>query len=191
MSIKAENSRIAKNTIYLYIRTIVVLAVSLYTSRMVLKVLGAEDLGIYNVVGGIVAMMSFFQDAQTKATSRFITYELGKNSDQATLSRVFSVCMTIHVIVALIGLILGETVGLWIISNWTEIPLERQNAAFWTYQFALIVCCIHILRVPYDSVVVAHERMSMFAYMSIIEAVLQLGLVFILMIIEVLSQKHR
>ena len=184
MSIKAENSRIAKNTIYLYIRTIVVLAVSLYTSRVVLKVLGAEDLGIYNVVGGIVAMMSFFQVAQTKATSRFITYELGKNSSQATLSRVFSVCMTIHVIVALVGLVLGETVGLWIISNWTEIPLERQSAAFWTYQFALIVFCIHILRVPYDSVVVAHERMSMFAYMSIIEAILQLGLVFILTIIE-------
>ena len=184
MSIKGDNRRIAKNTICLYVRTIVVLAVSLYTSRVVLKVLGVEDLGIYNVVGGVVVMMSFFQAAQTKATSRFITYELGKSSDKATLSRVFSVCMTIHVFVALIGLVLGETVGLWIISNWTEIPPERQVAAFCTYQFALIVFCIHILRIPYDSVVVAHERMSMFAYMSIVEAALQLGLIFILTVME-------
>lgn len=182
MSIKADNSRIAKNTIYLYIRTIIVLMVSLYTSRVVLKVLGAEDLGIYNVVGGIVAMMSFFQTAQTKATSRFITYELGKGGN--SFSKVFSVCITIHLVVAILGLVLGETVGLLIISKWTDIPLDRQSAAFWAYQLALFVFCVHMLRVPYDSVVVAHERMSMFAYMSIIEAALQLGLVYILTIID-------
>lgn len=180
MTSTSDNRRIAKNTIYLYIRTIVVLIVSLYTSRVVLQVLGAEDLGIYNVVGGIVALMSFLQAAQAKATSRFITYELGKRSSDEKLQKVFSVCMTIHVGIALIGFILGETIGLWIITNWTDIPVERQTAAMWTYQFAIVVFCIHLIRVPYDAVVVAHERMSMFAYMSILEAVLQLGIVMLL-----------
>ncbi len=182
MSSVYDNKRIAKNTIFLYIRTIVVLLVSLYTSRVVLQVLGAEDLGIYNVVGGIVTMMSFFQAAQTKATSRFITYELGKHSSNKILQKVFSVCMTIHIIIAIISLIFGETVGLWIITHWTDIPLERQTAAMWVYQFALIVFCCQIVRVPYDAIVVAHERMSMYAYMSILEAVLLLGMAFLLMV---------
>lgn len=182
MSSVNDNKRIAKNTIFLYIRTIVVLLVSLYTSRVVLQVLGAKDLGIYNVVGGIVTMMSFFQAAQTKATSRFITYELGKHSSNKILQKVFSVCMTIHIIIAIISLIFGETVGLWIITHWTDIPLERQAAAMWVYQFALIVFCCQIVRVPYDAIVVAHERMSMYAYMSILEAVLLLGMAFLLMV---------
>lgn len=182
MSSVNDNKRIAKNTIFLYIRTIVVLLVSLYTSRVVLQVLGAKDLGIYNVVGGIVTMMSFFQAAQTKATSRFITYELGKHSSNKILQKVFSVCMTIHLIIAIISLIFGETIGLWIITHWTDIPLERQTAAMWVYQFALIVFCCQIVRVPYDAIVVAHERMSMYAYMSILEAVLLLGMAFLLMV---------
>ena len=182
MSSVNDNKRIAKNTIFLYIRTIVVLLVSLYTSRVVLQVLGAKDLGIYNVVGGIVTMMSFFQAAQTKATSRFITYELGKHSSNKILQNVFSVCMTIHLIIAFICLIFGETIGLWIITHWTDIPLERQTAAMWVYQFALIVFCCQIVRVPYDAIVVAHERMSMYAYMSILEAVLLLGMAFLLMV---------
>ena len=182
MSSVNDNKRIAKNTIFLYIRTIVVLLVSLYTSRVVLQVLGAKDLGIYNVVGGIVTMMSFFQAAQTKATSRFITYELGKHSSNKILQNVFSVCMTIHLIIAIISLIFGETIGLWIITHWTDIPLERQTAAMWVYQFALIVFCCQIVRVPYDAIVVAHERMSMYAYMSILEAVLLLGMAFLLMV---------
>lgn len=182
MSSVNDNKRIAKNTIFLYIRAIVVLLVSLYTSRVVLQVLGAKDLGIYNVAGGIVTMMSFFQAAQTKATSRFITYELGKHSSNKILQKVFSVCMTIHIIIAIISLIFGETVGLWIITHWTDIPLERQAAAMWVYQFALIVFCCQIVRVPYDAIVVAHERMSMYAYMSILEAVLLLGMAFLLMV---------
>lgn len=182
MSSVNDNKRIAKNTIFLYIRTIVVLLVSLYTSRVVLQVLGAKDLGIYNVAGGIVTMMSFFQTAQTKATSRFITYELGKHSSNKILQKFFSVCMTIHIIIAIINLIFGETVGLWIITHWTDIPLERQAAAMWVYQFALIVFCCQIVRVPYDAIVVAHERMSMYAYMSILEAVLLLGMAFLLMV---------
>lgn len=183
-SSSSNNKRIAKNTIFLYIRTAIVLLVSLYTSRVVLRVLGVENLGIYNVVGGIVAMMGFFQSAQTKATSRFITYELGRKGDQATLRRVFSVCMTIHVLIASIGLIIGETLGVWIITHWTSIPEGRLDAAMLVYQFALAVFCIQIIRVPYDSVIVAHEHMSMFAYLSVLEAVLQLGVVYALMTIS-------
>lgn len=177
--VNSNNKRIAKNTIYIYMRTIVVLVVSLYTSRLVLEALGAEDLGIYNVVGGIVALMSFFQSAQTRATSRFITYELGLSGGERQLQKVFSACMTIHILLAVAVVVLGETVGLWIMTHLTDIPIERQTAAMYVYQFSLLVFCIHIIRVPYDAVVIAHEEMSMFAYMSILEAILQLGLVFI------------
>lgn len=176
-----SNVRIAKNTIFLYIRTIVVLLVSLYTSRVVLQILGAEDLGIYNVVGGIVAMMSFFQAAQTKSTSRFITYELGKNSNKDTLQKVFSICMTIHIAIAIIGILFGETIGLWMVTHLIDIPADRQVAAMYVYQFSILVFCTHIVRVPYDAIIIAHERMSMFAYMSILEAGLQLGFVLMLM----------
>lgn len=178
----SNNKKIAINTMFLYIRTLIVLGISLFTSRVVLQVLGAEDLGIYNVVGGIVALMGFFQTAQTKATSRFITYELGKHSNNYILQKVFSVCMTIHIIIAFVSLIFGETIGLWMIINWTDIPIARQDAAMWVYQFALVVFCCQIVRVPYDAIIVAHERMSMYAYMSILEAILLLGMAYLLMI---------
>lgn len=176
----SNNQRIAKNTLYIYIRTIVVLIVSLYTSRIVLEVLGAKNYGIYTVVGGIIALMGFFQAAQSKATSRFITYELGQNGITASLSKVFSASLTIHVLTAIIAVVLCETVGIWIIYNWIKIPPERQTAALIVYQFSILVFCIHLIRIPYDSVVIAHEEMSIFAYFSIIEAVLQLGFVFII-----------
>ena len=175
-----NNRRIAKNTIYIYIRTIVVLVVSLYTSRIVLEVLGAKDYGIYTVVGGIIALMGFFQAAQSKATSRFLTYELGQNGISGSLAKVFSASMSIHLITALIAIVLCETIGLWIIYHWTQIPPDRQTAAIIVYQFSILVFCIHLIRIPYDSVVIAHEEMSVFAYFSIIEAALQLGLVFII-----------
>ena len=174
----SDNKRIAKNTIYLYIRTIIVLFISLYTSRIVLQVLGADDLGIYNVVGGIIALMSFFQAAQTKATSRFITYELGKNSVVEKLKHVFSVCMSIHILTAIIAVILAETIGLWIVLHWTNIPLDRQLASVFVYQFSILVFCVQLIRIPYDSIIVAHEDMSIYAYFSILEVVLQLVLIF-------------
>lgn len=176
----SHNARIAKNTIYLYIRTLVVMFVSLYTSRLVLQALGVEDMGIYNVVGGIVALMSFLQNAQTKATSRFITYELGKSSEEKTLTRVFSQCMTIHILLAIGAVFIGETIGLYIVHHWTNIPPERWFATQCVYQFAILTFCIHIIRVPYDSVIVAHEDMSVYAYMSVLEAGLQLLLAWIL-----------
>ncbi len=181
MAATSNNKRIAKNTVYLYIRTIVVLFVMLYSSRIVLQALGEEDLGIYNVVGGIVALMSFFQASLTKATSRFLTYELGNNSDDKKLRRVFSIAMTIHIFIAVLAILLGETIGTYALYYWTEIPENRQFAAFCVFQCALFIFCIHIIRVPYDSIIIAHENMSIYAYMSVLEAFLQLGLAFTLL----------
>ena len=177
----SSNRRIAKNTVLLYIRTIIVLFISLYTSRLILKALGAEDLGIYNVVGGIVAMMAFFRHSLSRSTSRFITYELGKKGDSGSLSRIFSSSMTIHLMIAGIAIVLGETIGLYVMENWTDIPESRHQAASWVYQCALVIFSLQILTSPYESIVIAHERMSVFAYMSILSALLKLAIVFILL----------
>ena len=178
MSIKAENSRIAKNTLSLYIRTIIVLFVSLYTSRLVLQALGETDLGIYNLVGGIVSLMAFLQAAQTKSTSRFITYELGLGGEPSKLSRIYSICMTIHILLAIIIVIIAETLGLFIINEYTQIPESRMVAANLVYQFSILTFAMYFIRCPLDSVIIAHEDMTVYAYMSILEVSLQLGLVF-------------
>lgn len=178
----SSNRRIAKNTVLLYIRTIIVLFLSLYTSRQILKALGAEDLGIYNVVGGIVALMAFFRHSLSRSTSRFITYELGKKGDTISLSRIFSSAMTIHVMIVGIAIVLGETIGIYIMEHWTDIPENRQQAAFWVYQCALVIFCLQILTSPYESNVIAHEKMSVFAYMSILSALLKLFIVYILLV---------
>lgn len=178
MGSASDNQRIAKNTMLLYIRTVVVLLVSLYTSRIVLKALGEEDYGIYTVVGGIIALMSFFQAAQSKSTSRFITYELGRNGVTGSLRKVFSAALTIHIGLALAAIVLCETIGLWILYNWIKVPPGQQTAALVVFQFSILVFCVHLVRIPYDSVVIAHEEMSVFAYFSIIEALLQLGIAF-------------
>ena len=148
MSIKAENSRIAKNTLSLYIRTVIVLFVSLYTSRLVLQALGETDLGIYNLVGGIVSLMAFLQAAQTKSTSRFITYELGLGGNPSKLSRIYSICMTIHILLAIIIVVIAESVGLFIINEYTQIPESRMVAANLVYQFSILTFVMHFIRCP-------------------------------------------
>lgn len=178
---QADNKKIAKNTIYLYIRTFFVLIVTLYSTRLVFHALGVTDLGIYNVVGGIVTLFSFLQAAQTQATTRFITYEIGKDSCKAEQQRVFSICATIHVLIAIVIIVVTETIGLWIVNHWTSIPTERMMAANVIYQFSIITVVIHVLRVPYDSVIVAHEKMAVYAYMSIIDVLLKLGLALVLL----------
>ena len=176
----SSNKVIAKNTIYLYLRTIAILFVSLYTSRLVLQVLGVIDLGIYNVVGGIVALITFLQSAQTRATTRFLAYDLGENKDDSNQQVVFSRCMTIHVIIAMISLIIAETIGLWIVNCLTNIPEDRMVAANYVYQFSVLTLIANIIRVPYDSAIIAREKMDVYAYMSILEIFLQLTVVFLL-----------
>lgn len=176
---KGENKRVAKNMIILYGRMILLLVVSLFTSRVVLAGLGVEDYGIYNVVGGIVAMFGFINLALANSTSRFITYSLGKgNVENSRL--VFSSVFMAHLIIAVIIVILSETVGLWFLNNKMVIPESRITAASWVYQFSVISCIASILYTPFNATIIAHEKMSAFAYISILDAVLKLVIAYLI-----------
>lgn len=177
----SNNKRIAQNTLLLYVRMLFMIAVSLYTSRVVLNVLGVEDFGIYNVVGGIVTMLGFVQNSMAAATQRYLTFELGKN-DMAQLSRVFSTAVVIHVIIAIGIILLAETIGLWFFMHKMQIPESRMYAAFWVYQCSIITFVTMIVSTPYNAVIIAHEKMKAFAYISILEAVLKLAIVYVLLI---------
>ena len=176
-----NNKRIVKNTLLLYFRMLFTMLVSLYTSRIVLNALGINDFGIYNVVGGLIIMLTFINNAMATATQRFLTFELGKNEfDQ--LRKVFNISLFIHLIIAFIILFFGETCGLWFLNTQMKIPIERMDAANLVYQISILTCMVSILNVPYNAVVIAHEKMSVFAYISILEVMLKLAIVYILTI---------
>lgn len=174
-----SQSRIARNTIFLYIRMFVTMAVTLYMSRVILDVLGVEDFGIYNIIGGIVVLLSIVSNSMTTATQRFITYELGARDDEQ-VSRTFSMSMIAHFIICGVILLLGETVGLWYVMKELNIPEGRESAAMWVYQVSMLTIFINLIRSPYNASVIAHERMSFYAYMSILDVVLKLLAVFVL-----------
>lgn len=169
----ANNRRIAKNTLLLYFRMLLTMLVALYTSRVVLKALGVEDYGIYNVVGGLVAMFGILSGSLSAAISRFITFELGKG-DLEKLKRIFSTSVNIQFILVGIIVVLMETVGIWFLNAKMVIPPERLHAANWVFQFSVVTFALGLLSVPYNAVIIAHEKMSAFAYISIIECVLKL-----------------
>ena len=169
-----NNKRIAKNTLLLYVRMLLLMVISLYTSRVVLNALGVDDYGIYNVVGGIVVLLAFLNNAMAGSTQRFLNFEMG-TQDSDALRRVFSTSIHIHVIVAFVVLILGETIGLWFLNTHMNIPELRITAANYVYQFSLITCVANFLSVPFNATIIAHERMSAFAYISILEGVLKLS----------------
>ena len=179
MEQSANNKRIAKNTLMLYVRLFLLMGVSFYMSRVVLQILGVEDLGIYNVVGGIVTMMSFMNSSLNITTQRFMNYEMGKGHTE-NLSKVFSMSFWSYAIIAVIVLVICETIGLWFFYNYLNIPSNRLDAAFWVYQFSVISFVVNLLTVPYTSTIIAHERMSIYAYISIGDAMLKLVLVFAL-----------
>ena len=164
-----NNKRIAKNTLLLYVRMLFLMLVSLYTSRVILNALGVEDYGIYNVVGGVVAMFSVLSGSLNAAISRFLTFELGKG-DGEKLNKVFSSSVTIQGGIALVIILLAETVGLWFLNEKMVIPENRMVAANWCFQFSIITFVINLISVPYNATIIAHERMSAFAYISILEA---------------------
>ena len=176
-----NNKRIAKNTVFLYIRMLILMFVSLYTSRVVLSALGVEDYGIYNVVGGIITLFTFVNGGMISATQRYLTFEIGKGNLRQ-MNKVFSTSLLIHVIVAVIVVALGETIGLWFLYEKLVIPAERMYAAFWVYQCSIVACVVNIMSVPYNATIVAHEKMSAFAYISILEAILKLAIVYLLYI---------
>ena len=166
----ANNKRIAKNTILLYFRMLLTMFVSLYTSRVVLQTLGIDDYGIYNVVGGVVAMFSVLSGSLSAAISRFITFELGRN-DMEKLKRVFSSAVTIQIALSLLIIILAETIGLWFLNNKMVIPFGRLIAANWVYHFSILTFAINLISIPYNAAIIAHEKMSAFAYISILEVI--------------------
>ena len=174
-----NNKRIAKNTLFLYIRMLLLLGISLYTSRLVLRILGFEDYGIYNIVGSVIVLFGFINSALTGATRRFLNFSLGKNNNDET-KNTFSACFSIHVLIAVLIFILGETIGLWFLNTYLNIPEERLYAANWVYQFSIVSTCIGIIGVPFESTIVAYERMSIYAYISIMEGILKLLIVFLL-----------
>lgn len=174
-----NNKRIAKNTFYLYIRMLFLLAISLYTSRIVLEALGVEDYGIYNIVGSIIILFSFINNALTGSTRRFINTEIGK-ANKKKEQEVFSASLTIHIGVSIIILFVAETIGLWFLNTQLNIPIERMYAANWVFQFSVISTCIGILSAPYEACIVAYERMSIYAYISIIDGILKLIIVYLL-----------
>ena len=174
-----NNKRIAKNTLMLYIRMFFIMAVTLYTSRVVLKALGVVDFGIYNVVGGVVAMMGLFNSAMSVATQRYLSFELGKG-DRVRLKQVFSMCFTIFILLSLLILLLAETVGLWFLNAKLLIPPERMAAANWVYQYSILTCIAALFVAPYNAAIIAHEKMDVYAYVGIVEVLLKLGVVFLL-----------
>lgn len=176
-----NNKRIAKNTLLLYFRMLLIMAVSLYTSRVVLNTLGVEDFGIYNVVGGVVAMFSVISGSLSSAISRFITYELGKGNRQR-LKVIFSSAITIQLALALLIGILAEIGGVWFLNAKMNIPPDRLEAANWVLQCSIITFMVNLISIPYNAAIIAHERMKAFAYVSILEVTLKLLVVFTLYI---------
>jgi O-antigen/teichoic acid export membrane protein len=179
-----NNKRIAKNTLMLYFRQILILLVSLYTVRVVLEVLGVEDYGIYNVVAGLVTLFSFLSGTMASATQRFFSFALGKK-DTEQLKKIFSVNIAIYIGIAILAILLLETLGLWFLTEKLELPAERFEAARFIYHFAVFTFTVSILTSPFMAIIIAHEDMHIYAYVSIVEALLKLGVVFLLMYIDI------
>lgn len=183
-TIPVNNKRIAKNTLMLYFRQLLILLVSLYTVRVILDVLGAEDYGIYNVVAGVVTLLSFFIGTMGSATQRFFSFALGKN-DNEQLKRIFSVNIIIYFVIAVVAILVLETVGLWFVKEKLEIPVDRFDAALYIYHFAVFSFIVSTMTAPFMTIIIAHEDMQIYAYVSIIESVLKLAAVFLLMYIDI------
>lgn len=174
-----NNKRIAKNTMMLYFRQILILLVSLYTVRIVLDTLGIQDYGIYNVVGGIVSFFSFLSSSMASATQRFFSFALGQK-DFDKLKRTFSVNLLIYGAIAIIALLLLETVGLWFINKQLNVPPERFESASWIFHLSVFMFITTIFSTPFMAIIIAHEDMQIYAYVSIVEAFMKLGVVFLL-----------
>ncbi len=174
-----NNSRIAKNSIMLYFRMLFNMAVTFYTSRILLNILGVTDFGIYGIVGGIVALFGFLNGSMSSATSRFLTFELGQGNFER-LKKTFSSAFIAHLIIGLIILILAETIGLWWFENKLVIDPNRIVAARWVYHFSIITSIITIIQVPFNALIIAHEKMNAFAYIEILNTFLKLSVVLLL-----------
>lgn len=178
----SANKRIAKNTLVLYVRMLFTMGISLFTSRVILQTLGVEDYGISSVVGGVISMFTFINAAMVSSTQRYLNFEL-VSGDANQLRSVFSTSLQIHALIALAIIVLSETVGLWFLNEKLVIPEARMTAAMWVYQCSILSCAVSIMSTPYNAVIVAHEKMSAFAYISILDVSLKLLVVYLLVVL--------
>lgn len=176
----SKNKKIAKNTLFLYFRMLFIMCVSLYTSRIILEALGVSDYGIYNVVGGFVSMFALISASLTSACSRFLNYEMGKGGKERLVA-VFSTSLTVHIILAIIIAALCESFGVWYLNNKMVIPTDRLTAANWVFQISVLNFCMNLVTVPFNGAIIAHEKMSTFACVSIFEGVARLAICFLVM----------
>ncbi len=181
MSTVTNNARIAKNTVLLYIRTFFVMLVTFYTSRVILRILGVDDFGIYQVVGGIVAMFSIISGALTVSISRYITFEIGKGN-QERLRAIFSTSVIIQVIIAVVILVVSEYPAIWFVKHKMSISPDMITTTIWVFQFSLIAFCLNLISIPYIACIIAHERMKAYAYITIIEVLMKLGVCYAILL---------
>lgn len=176
-----KTKRIAKNTVLLYLRMVIVMFITLFTSRIVLRELGIGDYGIYNVVGGIVSMFAFLKSSMSSSTQRFLSYELGKKSG-SDLKNIFSICLTSHILIAFVLLVLSETLGLWFVNSQINIPESRMVSMNWIFQFSIFALCIDIISIPFNADIISNEKMGIFALLGVLEAVLKLVIAYLITI---------
>lgn len=179
----SDNKRLAKNTILLYIRTLLVMVISLFTSRIILASLGIDDYGTYNVIGGFVSMFSLVGGTLINATQRFINFELGRK-DGGDVNKIFNTALGIHLVLVVILILLFETVGLWFLNSQMNIPTDSMVAANVVYQCSIAAFLSNVLTMPYNAIIIAYERMKAFAYITLLDAVLKLGVCYLLFLSE-------
>ncbi len=176
----SSNKTILKNTIFLYIRMFVTMLVSLFTVRVVLRTLGVVDYGVYNVIGGVVTSIAFISDVLANSAQRFFAVEIGR-ADSERLHKSFNVLLGVYCLAGIIALVLAETLGLWFLNTKMDIPIDRMGAANWVYQFAILSFLVSLISNPFQSIIIANERMNIYAYMSILDVVLKLAIVYLLL----------
>lgn len=181
--ISTNNHTIVKNTILLYARMLFMLVIGLYTSRVLLTTLGVEDFGLYNVVGGVIILTNVLTVSVSSAGIRFITYYLGKD-DLGSMKNLFGNLLTVYITLAVIVLFLGETIGLWLVMEKLSIPAERYVACMWVYQLSIAAAMINIVSLPYNSIIIAHEKMSVFAFITFFDVILKLLIVYVTLVIS-------
>ncbi|MEG3658754.1 MATE family efflux transporter [Arenibacter palladensis] len=180
---ESNNKRIAKNTGFLYFRMLLMMGVAFFMTRILLKELGIEDFGIYNIVGGVVAMFASLRGVFASATQRFLNFEMGRKNEKA-LNNIFNKSLIIHLILALLLLIFAETIGLWFVNNRLVINPERLSSANLVYQFSVLTALVMLMTIPFDAVIIANEKMDIYAYLSILDVLLKIGIILILSFTE-------
>ena len=170
----SNNKRIAKNTFYISIQSVVSMLVSFYTSRIILSSLGVEDFGIYGIVGSVVTLFAFLNSAMSTCTSRFLSFYIGKD-DNLMVRKVFSASLNLYFLVMLVVLFLAETIGLYVVNYVLNIPENKMVAANIVYQFSILTFCTYLIKIPYNAAIVSYERMDFYAYLSIVDVIFKLG----------------